>query len=75
MYYYHYCTHEKCPYSEHYWFIFSFTWTEYGDLLSKSPNSARMWENADHINFEYRHFLRGSQHTFTSFIVTEIEHR
>ena len=41
---------EKCPYSEFLWFVFSRIWTEYEDLLPKSPYSLRMWESADQKN-------------------------
>ena len=32
-------------------------WIEYSDLLCKSPYF-RMWENADHKNSEYGHFMQ-----------------
>ena len=48
--------HKKCPYSELFLSAFSRIRTEYGDLQSKSPYSARMRENVDQKNPEYGHF-------------------
>ena len=45
---------EKCPYAELFWSVFSRIRTEY----RISPYSARMRENTDQNNSEYRHFLR-----------------
>ena len=39
--------HEKCPNEEFFWSIFSYIWTEYGDLLQKFPYSVRLQENTD----------------------------
>ena len=36
--------------------VFSCIWTEEGNLRSKSPYPARMWENADQKNSKYGHF-------------------
>ena len=49
-----YLMRTKCPYSELFWSAFSRIRTEYGEILY----SARMRENADENNSEYRHFLR-----------------
>ena len=38
--------------------VFPYIWTEYRDLLGKSPYSVRMLENADQKNSEYGHILR-----------------
>ena len=46
---------EKCTYLELSWPAFSRIWTEYGDLLSKSPYSHRMQENTDQKNSKYGH--------------------
>ena len=54
-----YCTfllREKCPYWEFFWSVFSRIQTEYGKILSISPNSVRMRENTDQKNSEYGHF-------------------
>ena len=51
-----YSLRKKCPYSELFLFMFSGIWTEYGEIRSISPYSARMWENADQNNSEYGHF-------------------
>ena len=48
----------KCPYSGLFWSAFSRIQTEYGEILSISPYSVRMRENADQNNSEYGHFLR-----------------
>ena len=32
-------------------------WSEYGDVLCKSPYSVRMWENKDQESSSYGHFL------------------
>ena len=44
---------EMCPYSEFFWSVFIRIRTEYGEILSISPYSVRMWENTD--TFEYGH--------------------
>ena len=44
------------PYSELFWSIFSSIRTEYGEIQSISPYSARKWENADQNISEYGHF-------------------
>ena len=49
--------HEKCPYSEFVWSVFSRIRTEYGDWQSKSPYSVQMVENTAQKNSEYGHFL------------------
>ena len=48
---------EKCSYSELSWSTFSRIRTKYGKILSISPYSVRMRENADQNNSEYGHFL------------------
>ena len=50
--------HEKCPYLEFSWSVFSWIWTEYGEILCISPYSVQMPENMDQKNSEYGHFLR-----------------
>ena len=47
--------HEKCPYSEFFWSVFSRIRPEYEDLRSKS---VLIRENTDQKNSEYGHFLR-----------------
>ena len=47
---------QKCPYLKFFWSMFSQIWTK----LCKSSYSVRMWENADHKNFEYEHFLHNA---------------
>ena len=42
--------HEKCPYSEFFWSVFSRIRTEYGDLFRKSPYSVQMLENTGQEN-------------------------
>ena len=39
--------HEKCPNTGFFWSVFSRIWTEYEDLLHKSPYSVQMRENTD----------------------------
>ena len=39
---------EKCPNTEFFLVVFSCIWTEYGDLLRKSPYSVQIQENTDH---------------------------
>ena len=45
-------------YLEYFWSAFSHIWTEYGDLLCKSPYSVQMEENAGQKNSEYGQFPR-----------------
>ena len=47
---------KKCPYSEFFWSVFSHIQTEYGEILSISQYSVRMWENADENNSEHGRF-------------------
>ena len=47
---------EKCPYSEFFWSVFSCICTEYGEILSMSPYSARLRENTNQKNSKYGHF-------------------
>ena len=35
-------------------------WTEYGDLLRKSPYSVQMWENMNQKNSAFGQFLRSA---------------
>ena len=49
---------KRCPDSELFWSVFSRIWTKYGEILGISPYPARMQENADQNNSEYRHFSR-----------------
>ena len=41
---------KTCLYSEFFWSAFSRIWSEYGDLLCKSPYSVQMRENWDFGN-------------------------
>ena len=41
-----------------FWSIFSCIWTEYGDLVRKSPYSVRIQENTDQKNSVFGHFSR-----------------
>ena len=50
--------HEKCPYLELFWSVFSCIRTEYGEIRSISPYPVRMRETTDQKNFELRHFSR-----------------
>ena len=50
--------HEKGPYSELFWSVFSGIWTEEGE---RDP----MRENADQNNSEYGHFSRSACHSKT----------
>ena len=43
---------------ELFWSVFSRIWTEYGDLLRKSPYLVQIRENKDHRNSVFKHFLR-----------------
>ena len=45
--------HEKYPYSEYIWSAFSRIETEYGEILSISPYSLQMRENADQKKSKY----------------------
>ena len=47
--------HEKCPYSEFLWSVFSRIQIEYGKIRSMSPYLVRMRENTDQKNSEYKH--------------------
>ena len=51
---------EECPtkYRVFFWSVFSRIWTEYGDLLRKSPYSVQLCENTDQKNSEIRQVLR-----------------
>ena len=49
--------HEKCPYSELFWSLFSCIRTEYGKILLISLYLVRMWENMDQNNTEYGSYL------------------
>ena len=48
---------EKCPYSEFFWSLFSCIWTEFEDLLRKSPYSVQMQENIDERNSKHGRFF------------------
>ena len=50
--------HEKCPYSELFWSVFSRIRTEYGEIHRISSYSVRMWENTDQNDPKYGHVLR-----------------
>ena len=49
--------HKRCLYLEFLWPVFSYIWTEYGDLLSKSPYSVQTWEEVGHKNSKYGQLL------------------
>ena len=49
---------ENRLYSELFWSVFSYIWTEFGDIRSISPYSVRVLENTDQKNSKYRLFLR-----------------
>ena len=51
--------HEKCPYSEFFWSVFSRIWSEYGERISLY--SVRMRENTDQKNSEYGDFSRSEK--------------
>ena len=44
-----------------FWSVFSCIWTEYGDLLHKSPYPVRIQENADQKNSVFCHFSRSAK--------------
>ena len=50
--------HEKCPYSEIFWSVFSRVRTEYREIPCISPYSVQMRENTDRNNPEYGHSSR-----------------
>ena len=50
--------HEKRPYSEFFWSVFSRIQTEYGGTVRISPYSVRARENTDQKNSEYGHVSR-----------------
>ena len=52
---------KKFPYSGFFWSVVSRIWTEYGEIQSISPYSARMPENTDQKNSEYEHFSRNCE--------------
>ena len=62
---------EKSPYLEFLWSVFSFIWTEYGEIRSISPYSVRMRENTDQKNSEYGHFSRNGIDQFSHKTVVE----
>ena len=47
---------KKCPYSELFWSVFSFIWTEYEEIRGVSPYSVRIREKEDHKNSDYGYF-------------------
>ena len=53
-----YSLRKMCKYSEFLWYVFSRIWTEYRDLLWRSPYSVRMRGNTDQKNSKYGHFSR-----------------
>ena len=59
--------HEKCPYSELFWPVFSRIRTECVEIQSIFPYSVRMQENAGQNNSEYGHFLCSVTLNFTLF--------
>ena len=48
--------HEKCPYSEFFWSLFSCIRIEYGEIQSIFPHSVRMRENTEQKKSDYGHF-------------------
>ena len=53
---------EKSPCLEFFWFVFSPTCTQYGEILHTSPHSVQMRENTDQKTSEYRHFSRSAKY-------------
>ena len=53
---------KKCPYSKLFWSAFSRIQTEYGEIRSVSPYSARMREITDQDISEYGHFSHSVMH-------------
>ena len=49
--------HEKFPYSELFWSIFSGIWAEYKNILCICPYSVRIRVNTDQNNSKYLHFF------------------
>ena len=49
--------HEKCPYSELFWSVFSRSRTKYREILRISLYLVRIWQNTDQNNSQYGHFL------------------
>ena len=49
---------KKSPYSKLFWFAFSHTRTENGEILRICEYLVRMRENTDQNNSEYGYFLR-----------------
>ena len=54
-----------------FWSIFCSIWTEYGNLLLKSPYSVKKRENTDHKNSKFGHILRSVIVTLWQ-IITEL---
>ena len=48
--------HEKSPYSEFFWSVFSRIRTKYGEIQSMSPYLVRLRENTNQKNSEYGRF-------------------
>ena len=48
---------KMCPYSELFWSEFPRIWTEYGEIWSVSPYSARIRENADQNNSKHEDII------------------
>ena len=63
--------HEKCPYSEFFWFVPSRIRTQYGEIWIISPYLVRVRENKDQKNSEYGHLSRSGM--FRAFCLTETE--
>ena len=41
-----------------FWYVFSHIWTEYGELLRKSPCSVQIWENTYQTKTPYLNIFR-----------------
>ena len=52
--------HEKSPYLECFWSVFSRIWTAYGEILRTFPYSVRVRQNTDQKNSQYGHFSRSA---------------
>ena len=50
--------HENCPYFEFFWFVFSYIWTEYEEILRICLYSVLMRENTNQKTFVFGHSSR-----------------
>ena len=65
--------HEKCPYLEFFWSVFSRIWTEYREIQSTSQLLVQMWENTDQKNSEYGHFLHNAKYIFSGQVLYQYQ--